>query len=101
PAYEGMVGEADWTRDLDLLELVMATVSGVEAVKVCKKKESTKDAILIAFSGLITEDVVDRLRRIGFDEVLPKPVPAENLALRIDEFLRRRQGAAPVAKHGR
>ena len=99
--YEGLEATRDWTPDLILLDLVMPTVSGFEAVKVFKKKESTKNAILIAFSGLITEDEVDRFRRIGFDEVLPKPVPAEELALRIDEFFRRRQGAAPVTKHGR
>jgi DNA-binding response OmpR family regulator len=60
-------------------------------VKVFKKKPSTKDAVLIAFSGMISEDEVDRFRRIGFDEILPKPVRAEDLAARIGGFIARRR----------
>jgi len=75
---------------------VMPTVSGFEAVKVFKKKEATKGAVLIAFSGMIAEAEVERFRRIGFDEVLPKPVRAEDLAARIGGFIaRRRMGIRP------
>jgi DNA-binding response OmpR family regulator len=91
--YEGLDAARDWRPDVILLDLVMPTISGFEAVKVFKKKASTRDAILIAFSGLITESEVDRFRRIGFDEVLPKPVRAEELALRIEAFLRRQRQA--------
>ena len=71
------------------------TVSGFEAAKVFKKKATTKDALLIAFSGMIAEAEVDRFRRIGFDEVLPKPVRAEDLAARIGAFLARRRMSRP------
>jgi CheY-like chemotaxis protein len=91
--YEGLEATRDWPPDVILLDLVMPTVSGFEAVKVFKRKESTKNAILVAFSGLITNEEVDRFRRIGFDAILPKPVPAEELADRIGTFLAQRPHA--------
>ena len=94
--FEGLELARDWSPDVVLLDLVMPTVSGFEAVKVFKKKEATKGALLIAFSGMIAEAEVERFRRIGFDEVLPKPVRAEDLAARIGGFLaRRRMGTRP------
>lgn|SRR6059058_4511849 len=92
--YEGLDASRDWPPDVILLDLVMPTISGFEAVKVFKKRPTMKHAILIAFSGMITDNEVDRFRRIGFDEVLPKPVPAEELVIRIEEFLRRRREEA-------
>jgi CheY-like chemotaxis protein len=89
--FEGLELARDWSPDVVLLDLVMPTVSGFEAIKVFKKKPSTKDALLIAFSGMISEDEVERFRRIGFDEILPKPVRAEDLAARIGGFLARRR----------
>jgi CheY-like chemotaxis protein len=90
--FEGLELVRDWPPDVILLDLVMPTVSGFEAVKVFRKKPSTKGALLVAFSGLITDDEVNRFRRIGFDEILPKPVPADDLAFRIEGFLARRRG---------
>lgn len=89
--FEGLELARDWSPDVVLLDLVMPTVSGFEAVKVFKRKPSTRDAVLIAFSGMISDDEVDRFRRIGFDEILPKPVRAEDLAARIGGFIARRR----------
>jgi len=94
--FEGLEMVRDWPPDVVLLDLVMPTVSGFEAVKVFKKKPMTKGALLIAFSGMISESEVERFRRIGFDEILPKPVRAEDLAARIGAFIRRRAASKPV-----
>jgi DNA-binding response OmpR family regulator len=93
--FEGLEMVQDWPPDVVLLDLVMPTVSGFEAVKVFRKKPTTKGALLIAFSGMIAEAEVERFRRIGFDEVLPKPVRAEDLAARIGAFIRRKASARP------
>jgi hypothetical protein len=39
---------------------------------------------------MITEEELPRFRRIGFDEVLPKPVAAVSLVQRIDAFMAQR-----------
>jgi len=46
--------------------------------------------IVVAFSGMISDDEVTRFRRIGFDEVLPKPVAAIAIVERIESFIARR-----------
>jgi len=88
--YEGLELTQDWAPDVILLDLMMPTISGFEGAKVFKKKPSTRNALLVAFSGMISEDEVTRFRRIGFDEVLPKPVAAVALVQRIETFLARR-----------
>ena len=88
--YEGLESVGDWKPDVILLDLAMPTISGFEGAKVFKKKPATRDAILVAFSGMISDDEVTRFRRIGFDEVLPKPVAAIMIVERIESFLARR-----------
>jgi len=93
--YEGLENTGDWKPDVILLDLAMPTISGFEGAKVFKKKPSTRDAILVAFSGMISDDEVTRFRRIGFDEVLPKPVAAIMIVERIESFLARRAAGGP------
>src|ERR1051325_12226321 len=64
--YEGLENTGDWKPDVILLDLAMPTISGFEGAKVFKKKPSTRDAILVAFSGMISDDEVTRFRRFGF-----------------------------------
>jgi DNA-binding response OmpR family regulator len=85
--YEGLDATLDWTPDVILLDLLMPTISGFEGPKVFKKNPRTRDAILVAFSGMISDDELTRFRRIGFDEVLPKPTDAVMLVKRIRSFL--------------
>jgi DNA-binding response OmpR family regulator len=92
--YEGLEITREWTPDMILLDLVMPTISGFEAIKVFRKKASTRDAVLVAFSAMISVDEETRFRRIGFDEVLPKPALGISLVERISQFLERRR---PVA----
>jgi DNA-binding response OmpR family regulator len=91
--FEGLDATREWSPDVILLDLVMPTASGFEAVNVFKKKASTKGALLVAFSGLIAADEVDRFRKIGFDEILPKPVSADTLVIRIESFRARQRMA--------
>lgn len=93
-AFEGLEMARDWYPDIILLDLLMPTVTGFEGAKVFKRKESTRDAVLVAFSGMISENELERFRRIGFDEVIAKPVVAHDLVRRIDEFLVRRKRAS-------
>lgn len=88
--YEGLDATTDWLPDVILLDLLMPTISGFEGPKLFKKHPRTRDAILVACSGMIGEEEAARFRRIGFDEVLPKPVAAFALVQRVQGFLRDR-----------
>jgi CheY-like chemotaxis protein len=88
--YEGLDATTDWPPDVILLDLLMPTVTGFEGLKLFKKHPRTRDAILVACSGMIGDEEAARFRRIGFDEVLPKPVAAFALVERIRGFLNNR-----------
>jgi CheY-like chemotaxis protein len=102
-AFAGLELTTEWPPDLILLDIAMPVVSGLEALKIFKTKSALRDAHIVAFSGFITDDELDRFRRIGFDDVLPKPIDADNLTKRIAAFLRDRRsgndGSAASAKH--
>jgi CheY-like chemotaxis protein len=85
--FEGLEMAADWPPDLIMLDLVMPVVSGFEALKMLKSKPATRGALVVAFSGLVDEDDSARLRRIGFDAVLAKPVDGPGLADRVAAIL--------------
>ena len=89
--YEGLEATADWSPDVILLDLLMPTITGFDGPKLFTTRPRTADAILVAFSGMISQDEVARFRRIGFDEVLPKPVAAAALGQRLREFIARRK----------
>lgn len=89
-AFAGLDETREWSPDLIMLDLMMPTITGFEAAKVFKRKPSTRDALLVAFSGMITQEEEERFRRIGFDEILPKPLLPADLLQRIERFLARR-----------
>lgn len=89
-AFAGLDETREWSPDLIMLDLMMPTITGFEAAKVFKRKPSTRDALLVAFSGMITQEEEERFRRIGFDEILPKPLLPADLVQRIERFLARR-----------
>ena len=90
-AFAGLELATEWPPDVIMLDIAMPTVSGLEALKIFKTKPATRGAHIVAFSGFITDDELDRFRRIGFDDVLPKPIDADSLAKRIATFFRDRK----------
>ena len=89
--YEGLDDTREWRPDLVLLDLVMPTVSGFEAIRVFKQKPSMQGALIVAFGGLVTDAEAHRFRRIGFDAVLPKPLLPEDVIARIGLLLADRE----------
>lgn len=85
--YEGLEATTDWPPDVIILDLLMPTISGFDGPKLFKKNPRTRDAILVACSGVISDEEATRFRRIGFDEILPKPVAAFALVQRVRSFL--------------
>jgi len=90
--YEGLEATTDWPPDVIILDLLMPAVSGFDGPKLFKKNARTRGAILVACSGVISDEEVTRFRRIGFDEILPKPVAAFALVQRVRGFLANRAG---------
>lgn len=76
--------------DVVLLDLNMPTFDGFDAVHVLRTEPSTRDAVVVAFSGVLAGHDTKRLQRMGFDHILPKPVEPAELVKRIAKYLRAR-----------
>jgi DNA-binding response OmpR family regulator len=89
---EGIDATHDWMPDIILLDLLMPAHNGFEGVKLFREQAATRAALLVAFSGIVTDDERERFRALGFDEILPKPLAVAELVQRLASF--RRSGSA-------
>lgn len=76
--------------DVVLLDLSMPTFDGLDTVHVLRTEPSTRDAVVVAFTGALAMHDAKRLHRMGFDHVLPKPVEPAELVKRVAKYLRAR-----------
>ena len=79
--------------DVVLLDLNMPTFDGLDTVHVLRTEPSTRDALVVAFSGALADYDTKRLQHMGFDHVLAKPLEPAELLDRVAKLLRARQRA--------
>jgi len=89
----GIEAARDRRADVILLDLVMPDTRGLDALKLLKNDPATRDAVVIAFSGVIVESDAERFRELGFDAILPKPLGGQALVARLAELLEERRRA--------
>jgi CheY-like chemotaxis protein len=92
-AFSFLDSAGEWAPDLIMLDIAMPGVSGFDALKTLRSKPLTQAAIIVAFSGFVTKEDETRLKRIGFDAALPKPVQRDVLVERLAALLRTRRSA--------
>ena len=92
-AFSFLDSAGEWTPDLIMLDIAMPGVSGFDALKTLRAKALTQNALIVAFSGFVTKEDESRLKKIGFDAAMPKPVQRDVLVERISALLRTRRSA--------
>jgi DNA-binding response OmpR family regulator len=99
PEYETRVAEdggtaleivAGWRPDIILLDLVMK-VRGTAVVPVLRIHPNSRDALIIAFSGAVTDADREQLRAAGFDDVIPKGQEAGVVVARVRQLLEQKR----------
>lgn len=86
--YDGITGvktARESRPDLILLDVKMAELDGLQTLAQLREHPSTKEIIVIAFTGLEIEDEALRFR--GFDDVILKPILAADLVERLARTL--------------
>ena len=77
---------------LVLLDVILPDISGLEILKLIKSKPETEDIFVVLISSMATSSVnqIEGME-LGADGYLVKPMPAWELALRVNGFLKHRR----------
>ena len=77
---------------LVLLDVILPDISGLEILKLIKSKPETKDIFVVLISSMATSSVnqIEGME-LGADGYLVKPMPAWELALRVNGFLKHKR----------
>src|SRR5262245_45219789 len=68
----------DWQPDAAVLDIVMSGLDGIELAG-RMRKEATRPMLLVALTGLGTNEELARVKAGAFDAVLLKPVDTDEL----------------------
>ena len=85
---------AEWRVDVILLDLHMPRMNGYEFIKELRNefKPPLSDTPVIVISGHSEKSALDRVRGLGVDLFLLKPITAEQTSTRINAAMRQRYG---------
>ena len=79
--------------DAFLLDVHMGPTDGVRACRLLRERPQFRTTPIILFTGDCAEETILAGLRAGADEVVAKPVQGEELRLRLDALLRRKEVA--------
>lgn len=73
--------------DIILLDIKLRSSSGIEAIKIIKEKEVTKNIPIVAFTSYAMKGDRERFLNMGFDGYISKPINTRTIELQIQEVL--------------
>lgn len=80
------------TPDLVLLDLAMPVMSGYDAIGKIRQNDRFKDLKIVALTASIRDDQREQILKLGFDQVLLKPLTLDMLR----DFFREELGFSPA-----
>jgi two-component system cell cycle response regulator DivK len=86
-AESGLTLARERHPDLILLDIQLPGMDGMEAIRLLKADESTREISVIALTALAMKGDEERIRNAGFDGYVAKPIRYQELLATIDESL--------------
>jgi len=87
-AEEGIALLGDAEVDLILMDISLPKISGLEATKIIKANDTTKDIPIIALTAHAMKSDRDMALSAGCDDFLTKPIDEEELLETINRLLK-------------
>lgn len=84
---DALVQAANLHPDLIVMDLAMPRLDGLNATRLLRRGRDTSAARVLLVSAHCREDEWPRLRRMGFDAMLQKPVRGRDLVTEIERLL--------------
>ena len=89
-AYDGPAGlecaQAN-PPDLIVLDVYMPLVNGIETLELLKADERTRHLPVVMLTGVEQPEIMRRLRELGADLILIKPIDTDQLVQELDRLL--------------
>lgn len=79
---------AQWQPDCILMDLMMPTISGLEATQKLRRSPEIKDIIVIGTSASVFDFDRQKSQKIGCNDFLPKPVRISELLTKLQVYLK-------------
>ena len=83
----GIACAKTWRPDLILMDLMMPQMDGFQAAGVIKADPLTRHIPIIAYSADIGEDILDRVKAAGMEDLLSKATPPSELIDKLMAYL--------------
>lgn len=78
---------SDFKPDLIILDIKIPGLDGYQVCSYIRKDLANKDVKILAISGILDEEGVKRIVKLGADDYLPKPFDNETLKTKIEKLL--------------
>lgn len=81
-AYDGLRGlqlAMAWNPDVIFLDLLMPDLDGFDVVAKLRARPETKDALIVALTGVGAPEMMTAATEAGFDKFMEKPATADSL----------------------
>lgn len=89
-AYDGFdAGRkfSEFKPELIILDIKIPGLDGYQVCSYIRKDLENKDVKILAISGILDEEGVKRIVKLGADDYLPKPFDNETLKMKIEKLL--------------
>jgi two-component system, cell cycle response regulator DivK len=87
--YEGLARVVELKPDIIVMDLAMPGLDGLEAARLLKRESATSGIPIVAFTGQIVVNDLERIRAWGFAELISKPCDLSELAETLRRILNR------------
>lgn len=86
---EGVKLAKEGKPDLILMDIQMPVMDGIEAIKILKSDDGTRDIPIIAITSYAMKGDQRRIREAGCDGYITKPVDTREFLKKVSEYLAR------------
>ncbi|MCA8939751.1 MAG: response regulator [Planctomycetes bacterium] len=85
--YDALIAIGDFKPDIVSIDLNMPKMDGAELVRRLRSNPETKNAKILIVTGMIpTSDLVRKVKRIGVDSFMQKPIDIDEYAKALDKL---------------
>ena len=85
--FVARIEQLPFTPDIIFLDIHMEPIDGFQMLQLLRNHARFSPVTVVALTASVMNEEIDRLRDVGFDGVIPKPIDLENFPYLLDKLL--------------